>query len=390
MNIQIQILISFIVALILSRWGLRMLIKLQHQLFFYDRPKERSSATEPTPSMGGIAIFLSFICVSTLSMVGYELKEIVYLNLGVLMMLVVGIKDDLVATSISKKLLMQVVSALIIIIPGETRLTNLHGLFGIAGIGMIPGTILTCFAIVVIINAFNLTDGIDGLTAGLTLMASLILGVWFFVSGHFNYAILTFTLIGSVAGFFYNNVYSKKLKIFLGDSGSLILGTLMAILVIKFNEFNIDQSQLYAVPVVPAISFALFSYPLFDVLRVMLIRIMNHRSPFQADKNHFHHRLLLFGFSHKKATYTILGANILIIFTVYQLRELGIILLLFHTLSVSILFALITGYIIKQRKLIQKNDPCQQLLVPYFEGIKDDKPDYRIADKKDSLFDSAE
>lgn len=364
MTILIQLIFCFILALSISLYALRIVVHVVHKLNLYDRPCERSSANKPVPTLGGIAIFVSFVLVSTLGLNGYELPEQIYVQTAVILIFFVGLKDDIVNLPPYKKIIAQIIAASIIIFFAKIRFTNLHGLLWIGEIGVIPSFLITCFTIVVIINAFNLMDGIDGLAAGLSMLAAFVFGSWFFISGHLGYALLSASLIGAIAGFFYLNVYGKRYKIFMGDTGSLLLGTIISVLMIRFTEYNIDQTQPYAISSAPAIAFGILFYPLFDTIRVMTIRIINRRSPFSADKNHLHHRLLLLGYSHKKATYTIIAMNILFIIFVLANRHHGI-----HILSVliaitgTILF-LIPAYYIKRKNLIKENDPVQHLLIP--------------------------
>jgi hypothetical protein len=207
-------------------------------------------------------------------------------------------------------------------------------------------------------------DGIDGLAAGLSILAALVFGGWFFVSGNYGYAILSVSVVGATAGFFYLNVYGKRYKIFMGDTGSLLLGTIISILMIRFVEGNIDQSQTYSVTSAPGVAFGILFYPLFDTVRVMVIRIRNRRSPFSADKNHLHHRLLLLGNSHKRATYTIIAMNILFIILVFAIHHHGIHRLIGLITIIGLILFSIPGFIIEKKGLIKENDPYQHLLIP--------------------------
>ncbi len=127
----------------------------------------------------------------------------------------------------------------------------------------------TFLAIVFIINAFNLMDGIDGLAAGLSILSSLVFGSWFLINGHLSYAIISFSLTGSILGFFYYNVYGKTNRLFMGDTGSLVIGTVMSVIFIKFNEFNIDQSLPYS------INFGLFAQKCYIYSRSNYYAIYN-------------------------------------------------------------------------------------------------------------------
>ncbi|MCX6237637.1 MAG: MraY family glycosyltransferase [Bacteroidia bacterium] len=355
---------SFILALGISLYAVPIVIKVVHSLKLLDNPNERSSAENPIPTLGGIAIFISFVFASTVGLSGAELPELIYIITAIILMFFVGLKDDILTLSPWKKLIAQLIAASIIIFLAKIQFTNLHGFFGIGEIGMIPGTLLTYFVIIVIINAFNLMDGIDGLAAGLSMLAAIAFGSWFFISGHIDYAILSVSLLGAIAGFFYFNVYGKENKIFMGDTGSLVLGTIMSVIVIRFNEFNIDQTQPFAIASAPAVSFGILIYPLADTLRVFIIRAIQFKSPFTADKNHLHHRLLTLGFSHKKATYTIIAMNILFILCVVFMQHYGTIIVMGFIVVIGSLLFMIPAFFIQRGNLIKKNDPHQQLLIP--------------------------
>ena len=380
----VYILLSFITALCISLYAVPIVIRVAHSLKLLDNPNDRSAANSPIPTLGGISIFLSFVFTSTIGTSAYELPELVYIITAVTLMFFVGLKDDILTLSPWKKLTAQIISAAFIIVLAKIQFTNLHGLFGIGEIGMVPGIILTFFVIIVIINAFNLMDGIDGLAAGLSMLAAVIFGSWFFISGHLEYAILSFSLLGAIAGFFYFNVYGKANKIFMGDTGSLVLGTIMAIIVIQFNEFNIDLTQPYALASAPAVSFGILIYPLADTLRVFIIRALQFKSPFTADKNHLHHRLLTLGFSHKKATYTIMLMNFIFIIPVIALHEIGVFWLMGFILLFSSILFMIPAYFIQKRDLIKKNDPHQQLLLlgSTFELYKKRRYEYMLSQRR--------
>ena len=365
-----QLIICFLVALLISLYSVPIIVRVDNALKLFDKPNERSSSEKAIPTLGGIAIFFSFVFSSTIGMFGYDMPELIFILAATLLIFFVGLKDDLVNLSPNKKLLAEIISAAIIIFPAQTRFTDLHGLFGISQIGIVPSVLITGFAIVVIINAFNLTDGIDGLASSLTIMIGTILGVWFFLSGHIEYAILSFSLVGACAGFFYYNVFGKRNKIFMGDTGSLVIGAIVAILIIRFNEFNIDHNQPFAVQSSPAISFGILAYPLIDVIRVIMIRVLHRKSPFEADKNHLHHRLLTLGYTHKKSTFTIVGINIVFIVVIFALHQIGMLRLMFYILFVGTFLFMIPAIIIRKRNLIQNGDPVQRLLIPRMSAEK--------------------
>lgn len=362
------VILSFAIGIGVSLYAVPVVIRIALALKLFDKPNGRSSAHTAVPTLGGIAIYLSFMLASTIGMDGYMFPVLRSIFTAVLLMFFVGLKDDILNLKPFKKIVAQLITAMILIFLANIRFTNLHGFLGFEEIGYIPGMLLTVFVMIVFINAFNLIDGIDGLAAGLGILATTIFGVWFFISNHFDYAVLSFSLSGALCGFFFYNVYGTKNKIFMGDTGSLVLGTLISIIVIKFNELNFDQTEPFSIASAPAVSFAILIYPLVDTLRVFTIRILNKRSPFTPDKNHIHHRLLAIGFSHRKATYTIIIANMLFVIPVFLLQNIGIVrLMVFNILFCSLLF-MIPEIIIWKRNLISDDDPYQQILFPRIQN----------------------
>lgn len=359
----LYVLASFLIALIMSARTIPTVIHVSWQLKLFSEPNGRSATIHRIPTLGGISIFIGFILGLTLTRNGYILPGLTFIIAAALIMFFVGLKDDIVNLSATKKLAAELLVAAILIFPGHFRFTNLHGFFGIEAIPLVPSVLLSGFVMIVFINAFNLIDGIDGLAAGLSMFAASVFGVWFFISGHFEFSIVSFSLVGALLGFYYYNVYGKRHKVFMGDTGSLILGTIMAVLVIQFNEFNIDQTDPYAIYAAPAVSFGILIYPLMDTLRVFAIRVIQRRSPLSADKNHTHHRLLALGMNHRKATYLILAVNALFTFAVFNLQWMGIIgLMLFNTVVGGILL-LFPSYLVSTKKLIAEDDPYQEVLL---------------------------
>ena len=360
----IYLLISFFLALVVSLYTIPVVIRVSRTLKLFDNPCERSSAKSPIPTLGGIAIFLGFVFASTIGLSKFEIPKFSYILTASILIFFVGLKDDILNLPWKKKLIAQIIVASLIIFFGDIHFTNLHGFGGIGEMSEILGALLTLFVMIVIINAFNLMDGIDGLAAGLSMMAALVFCIWFFISGHYDYAIISIALVGAIAGFFYFNAYGKENKIFMGDTGSLVLGTIMSVIVIQFNEFNIDQTLPYAIASAPAVSIGILIYPLADTLRVFIIRALQFKSPFTADKNHLHHRLLTLGFSHLQATYTIVSVNILFLIPLFALQQLGILRLMAVIIIIAGILFMIPAYFIQKRHLIKMNDQQQQLLIP--------------------------
>ncbi len=187
---------------------------------------------------------------------------------------------------------------------GGITLTSLNGLFGIYELPIVLREVLTIVIIVFVINAFNLIDGIDGLCSGLSLLAIGFFGLWFWQQGLSFYATIAFAQAGVVSVFFFFNTMGQRLKIFMGDTGSLLLGFVISFLALKFCQFNIIDPER-GVSFLGVIMGVLF-IPLFDTFRVFFSRMMLGNSPFHADKNHIHHKILKLGMTHLQSTLTIL------------------------------------------------------------------------------------
>jgi len=315
---------ALIIGFLLVMLSIPPIIRVAKAKHLFEPFDERKNNTNTVPPMGGVAIFIGFTLSSIIATDGISFDALKYIIASVIIMFFIGLKDDLMDISARKKLMVQIFAAVILITLGNVRFTNLHGILGTGEIGYIASIILSIFTMVVIINAFNLIDGIDGLASGLAIIAATVFGVWFFMAGNTQFAILSFALVGSLAGFFIYNVFGQRNKLFMGDTGSLIIGLVISTLVVKFNEFNINISEPYAIKAAPAVSFAIIIVPLVDILRVMTIRIYHRKSPFLPDNNHIHHMLLGLVSSHLKVTMIIILTNIVFIAFALYLNQLQI------------------------------------------------------------------
>ena len=306
-------LLGFLIGFGLVCFTIPALIRVSFAKHLYDTPNERKVSKVVVPTLGGVSIFIGFIISTIIASDGYNFGELKYLIAAVIIMFFIGLKDDLMDISAQKKLFAQIATALILIILGDFRFTNLHGAFGLHEISYPVSFVITLFIMIALINAFNLIDGIDGLASGISIVISSVFGTWFLLTGHYEYGITSFSLTGTLLAFFIFNVFGKKNKIFMGDTGSLILGVIMVILAIKFNEFNINQTGPYAILSAPVVSIAILIVPIIDTLRVFFIRLSEKRSPFSPDMNHIHHSMLKLGNSHLSATLIIVFFNFVFI-----------------------------------------------------------------------------
>jgi len=299
---EIVLLLTFVVAFAVTYLSVPSIVGVVREKKLFDEPSRRKSHIHKIPTLGGVAIFAgitiasgSFIDFSHDASLSY-IPSLQYILVASIIIFFLGLKDDILGIAPMKKLFGQIVAGLILIIPGNLRFTSLHGFFEfgfleISYISFVPSLLLTLFVIIVIINSFNLIDGIDGLAASVGMLTTVFFGIWFYVSGNEVYSLLSAATFGALLGFFRYNIFSKKYKIFMGDTGSLILGLMMVVQVILFNEKNIGFTSAFTVKSAPAVSFAVLIIPLFDTMRVFIIRMLRGRSPFTADNNHIHHCL---------------------------------------------------------------------------------------------------
>jgi UDP-N-acetylmuramyl pentapeptide phosphotransferase/UDP-N-acetylglucosamine-1-phosphate transferase len=330
---MLDVLLTASVSFIISFLAIPVLLQIAEKKNLYDVPDERKVHTHPVPSLGGVGIFGGFLLASLLSIQGNINPEFQYFFAAALVIFFLGLKDDLLVLSATKKFVGQVIAASILIHLGGIRLDSMHGLFGFNSVPEGFGLALSYLTIIVVINSFNLIDGVDGLASSLGVLTTLIFGTYFFIIGQQAYALLAFAMAGSLVAFLIFNHHPAK--IFMGDSGSLMIGLVNAILVIKF--INVADLPSIALPVdsAVAIGFAILIVPLLDTLRVFGIRIFNGRSPFTPDRNHVHHLLLDRGLGHKAVTFICVSINIAFVAMAYFARSLGPTYLLLTMLGLS-------------------------------------------------------
>ncbi len=317
---------TFILAFMITYISIPPLIEVARVKNLYDVPNRRTSHENITPTLGGIAIFSGFVISSMIFVNISKIPYIQYILAGSIVIFFLGLKDDITGLSPLKKFVGQIIAAGIIIDLGGVRLSSLHGFAGIGALNYASSDFLSLFVIVAIVNAFNLIDGIDGLSSGVGILVSLTFGTWFYLIGKLQLALLAIALIGALLAFFRFNFFSKKHKIFMGDIGSLLVGFILSIFAIKFNELNHSPglNSTFYVKAAPAVSIGILIIPIFDTVRVMIIRMARGLSPFKPDKRHMHHYLLELTGSHRKATTILLIINVLFIVISFLLRNMHV------------------------------------------------------------------
>lgn len=366
MDNLIYFILVAIIALVFTAVSIPQIVGLAHAKKLYDTPNSRSAAKKIVPTLGGVAIFIGLTLGITLGGDGFPFYDLKFIFASLLVTFFTGIKDDLVGVSPKTKILALAFSIIIIAFFAKLRITQCYGLFGLEQIGLIPSIILTFFLGIVVINSINLIDGIDGLAAAISIEISTVLGIWFALIGLPEYALMAFSLAGSCLAFFMFNVFGNKNKIFMGDTGSLLLGTMIFVLAVKFNEFNATYTGTFIIKSVPAVLFGFMAYPLFDVLRVFVLRVfVMKRSPFKPDKNHIHHRLFALGFSHLSATAIIAAVNAVFIVAGLILQKyFGVLIIVAIIFAAALIISTFLELIILYKKIIKPNDENQRLFLP--------------------------
>jgi UDP-GlcNAc:undecaprenyl-phosphate/decaprenyl-phosphate GlcNAc-1-phosphate transferase len=343
-----NILLSGVLAFIITFFSIPVIIQVARQKKMFDEPDERKVHKMVIPTLGGLGIFAGFI-LATLLGVPLHSAELQYFVAAAVVIFFLGIKDDILVLSPAKKFIGQLIAAGIVIKFGGVQINNMHGFLGIGPIPHVASIIFTLFTIVVITNSFNLIDGVDGLAGSLGLVTSLVFGGYFLYVDQLMYAVMAFSLAGGLIGFLIYNF--SPAKIFMGDTGSLLIGLVNSILVIKFINIAGNPVGVLHLQAAPAIGFAVLIVPLFDTLRVFSHRILDRRSPFSADRTHVHHYLLELGFNHKKITFLCAGANIGFIALAVLLRNFGTTIVIGVLLSVAISLIALLYYSRPSRKL---------------------------------------
>jgi len=234
----------------------------------------------------------------------------------------IGLKDDVYLISPTKKFLGQLLAIFLLTYQGDFQLNTLQGLMGIQELHPVLSTAFTYLTFLVIINAFNLIDGVDGLAAMLGIIAGLFFGISFLVANDWPYAILGFSIVFGLIGFLFYNF--SPARVFMGDTGSLFLGLVLAVLSIRFIRTDYSSFVDLKITATGALAFAAVFIPIMDTLRVFLIRIYKGMSPFERDINHLHHILLHKGYSHAQISFILTISSVVFVTLAYLLQPFGI------------------------------------------------------------------
>lgn len=351
----LKVILSFLTSFLITYFSIPTIIKISRRKNLMDEPGQRSSHERKIPNLGGIALFFS-ITVSA-SIFAYQLFDLYkFLFASLVILLYIGVMDDIVVMRAYKKLVAQIIVSAMLVIGSDVRIRNLFGVFGVTELNYFLSVVISIFTFIILINAFNLIDGIDGLAGSYGLICFALFGISYYRLGEYNYplVILSTGLIGAILGFLYYNLSDKSKKIFMGDTGSMVLGFLLTFTAICFIDIFIAKKGVgvvyYHLQSAPVIAVAILILPIIDTLNVIFIRLAEKRSPFEADKNHIHHKLLKLGLTHKRATFYIIAYYIIIITVAYFLRHLEVNLLLIIILLLGFFGAYLPDFLMNKKK----------------------------------------
>ncbi|WP_291856304.1 glycosyltransferase family 4 protein [Marinilabilia sp.] len=354
----LMVLFAAILSFLLVFLSIPTILRVSHAKNLFDEPGKRRIHKKKVPNLGGLAIFIGILFTYSLYIDWFDFRAVPFLIPALLVVFSIGIKDDIMITAPMMKLLGQLLAAFIIVGFGSLRLTDFHGFFGIQPDYFTSISISILF-VIFIVNGFNLIDGVDGLAAISGMISILTFSIWFFLNGNIHTTTLGAIVLGSLVAFLYYNVFSKKQKIFMGDTGSMIIGFILAIFSLQFMEANapgVRTNLNIQMISAPAVVVGILIVPVIDTLRVFFLRLSKGNSPFVADKNHIHHRLLTLGFSHLQIALILGGVNVVFIVFNFLLKDFGMLKLMALNLVLGfVVFYLPAFFIRLKAKKMREN-----------------------------------
>ena len=336
---------SFVIAFLI----VPVIIKYSLAKNLVDIPGRRKIHKKVTPSMGGIAIFVGFFISSMIWLNIEELGYIKFILVALFVIFFIGVRDDLVPLRAMVKLVGQIMAASLLIFLFDLRIKTFYGLFGLHELPNIVSYMITYLTVVVITNSFNLIDGLDGLAGTIAIVALLAFGVWFYLVNDQIFSILAFSMLGGIFAFLIFNW--EPSEVFMGDTGALVIGMMLAIMTIHFINVN------YSLPAMTEYKFngsvgsaaCIIIIPLVDTLRIVILRISKGQSPFAPDKSHVHHAIMRLGMSHSQTTLILGGVQILYIVLAIIFQEFSDIYVLSGLLVLSFLLSVTLDRLIIRR-----------------------------------------
>ena len=336
---------ALVLSVVLSYLIIPKIIIFAKRYKLADVAGKRASHIGSIPILGGIAIFLSLVLSLFLFSDTAENKFIIS---SLIVVFFVGMIDDLLGLSAYKKLIGQIIATLILIFLSDLRIDNFHGVLGIYEISYMFSVIFTLFVVIVIINGVNLIDGIDGLAAGASIISAFFFGIIFYFLNQYNMLVLSSALIGSLLAFLKFN--SHPAKIFMGDTGSLLIGMVLSILAINLIRSGIVLDTYTFPNKGPLLAIAFLSLPLYDSLRIFIARIVKGKHPLKPGRGHIHHAMLDLGIGHRNTSLILCLFSLVLILVAILMLSFNISFAIFILSLIAFLFLLIPFYILRKKK----------------------------------------
>ena len=306
--------ISFLIVPVIIKYSLKKNL--------LDIPGRRKIHKKVTPSMGGIAIFCAFFISSLIWINLTSWNEIKWILFALFVIFFIGVRDDLVPLRAVFKLIGQIFAATLLIVFFDLRIDSFYGIMGITDLPDAFSYLLTIFTIIIITNSFNLIDGLDGLAGTIAIIALCCFGTWFYLVGDSTFATLSFIMLGGILAFLIFNW--EPSEVFMGDTGALVIGMLLAILAIHFINVNyglpLESPYKFYSSIGTAACFIII--PLVDTSRIIILRLLKGQSPFKPDKSHIHHAIMRLGKTHSQTTIILAAVHVFYVIMAIALRDL--------------------------------------------------------------------
>ncbi len=311
---------SWVTSFLITYLYIPKIIEFANRFKLYDKKNTRSIHDRKVPAFGGLAIFAG-ILISC--MFWCQMSNIQFFLVGLAMIFFVGLVDDFLDLSPIKKLLGQIFAIYIVIHYSGICINNFHGVLGIYEIPGYVSIPFTIFTFIVITNAYNLIDGIDGLAGGIGIIAAISFSTLSFLAENYNFTIIGLTLVGSLMAFMKYNFFPAK--IFMGDTGSLLVGFILSVLAVNTIEAGFVSTNINFPNKGPFLAIGILALPLFDSLRVFMVRLIKYkRNPLSADRRHFHHVIFRINKSQKNTVFTIYFTSIILLVITYCLIDFNV------------------------------------------------------------------
>ena len=370
-NLEVSLLIAAVLGFVVNQFFSKKALIIAKRKELFAEVNHRSSHSTPIPAFGGISLFVVFVCAA-LTMLGIgSSHSIGFVVLSSFILFMSGLKDDLMGTSARTKLLVQIGTAVLVLLNSELTVTHLSGFFGIGEVSPVAGFLVSLGFIVFLVNAYNLIDGIDGLAGIIAIIAFSVFGVYYYVNANSFLVVIIASMNGALASFLTWNFASSKRKMFMGDTGSLVIGFILAINALIIIAGQPVNPEPFFVPQNAVIFIlSILVIPVLDTLRIIVIRLSNGHKPWVADRNHMHHLLLDKGLSHKQATFCLASLQVIAIIGYISINNLGpiaqhlFVLCLYGTYTAMFFSASVTRKMGENGRGFQKLSSVLRTLLP--------------------------